>query len=328
MAFRKRKRLILRGERVWTFYAQRFLSDENRSLPIRNLCLRLPMAHPCASVSRPEETRASPHVSEAGARRHFLCSQEWLSLAHAAQRFSDLEKRLPSLSMLVAFGVAGEHQCAPAPTAAAIRGQTRPAQRRDHRQPERALQCARRAGWLRCGQEDQGAQTLCLCRYTGLDSGRDHPKGWSLDVVIAACLGLKDEVKAWRPFHFDTTLTFPCGLGQELMHYLPDKASCPDAPIRRASGMAAVAVLEMLMQDYPDLLIILPCWEPDVAVNYTLYSHYAGKVTVDYDPARGANVQTERPIRVEYGAGIRAAKGVRTHCPDKLLALTNCDLDC
>jgi len=32
MAFRKRKRLILRGERVWTFYAQRFLSDENRFL--------------------------------------------------------------------------------------------------------------------------------------------------------------------------------------------------------------------------------------------------------------------------------------------------------
>ena len=177
MASGNKKRLTPRGGRVWTFYAQRFLSDENRSIPIRNLCLRLPMAYPLASASRREATRTSPHVPEASAQRHFLCSQEWLSLAHAAKRFSDLENRLPPLSMLVAFGVAGEHQCAPAPNAAAIGGQKQTAHRRDHRQPKRALQRARRAGWLRCGQKDQGAQTLRLCRYTGLASGRGHYPG-------------------------------------------------------------------------------------------------------------------------------------------------------
>ena len=165
------------GGGVWTYYAQRFLSDENRSIPIRNQCLRLPMACPLASASRREATRTSPHLPEAGARRHFLCSQEWLSLAHAAKRFSDLENRLPPLSMLVAFGVAGEYQCAPAPNAEAIGGQKQTTQRRDHRQPKRALQRTRRAGGLRCGQKDQGPQTLRLRRYTGLASGRGHYPG-------------------------------------------------------------------------------------------------------------------------------------------------------
>jgi hypothetical protein len=62
------------------------------------------------------------------------------------------------------------------------------------------------------------------------------------------------------------------------------------------------------MQDYPDLLIILPCWEADVAVKYTLYSPYAGKVTVDYDPETGAKVQTERPIKIAFGEEIKAAQ--------------------
>ena len=64
----------------------------------------------------------------------------------------------------------------------------------------------------------------------------------------------------------------------------------------------------MLMQDYPDLLIALPCWDSHVAVRYTLYSPYAGKVAVDYNPHSGAAVQTERAIKVAFGAGIQPAK--------------------
>ncbi len=87
MAFGSKRRLTSRGGRGWAFYAQRFLSDENRSISIRNLCLRLPMACPLATAFSHEATRTSPHVLEAGAQRHFLCSQEWLSLAVASKDF-------------------------------------------------------------------------------------------------------------------------------------------------------------------------------------------------------------------------------------------------
>ena len=69
-------------------------------------------------------------------------------------------------------------------------------------------------------------------------------------------------------------------------------------------GTGVIPVLEMLLQDYPDLLIILPCWDPKVAVRFALYSPYAGKVTVDYDPVCGATVHTERHIQIKYGDGI------------------------
>jgi hypothetical protein len=129
-------------------------------------------------------------------------------------------------------------------------------------------------------------------------------------VVYAACLGLKEEVKNWWPYHFDTIFTFPCGLGQDLAPYLPDKPSCTFVPNTQGLGNGVIPALEMLLQDYPDLLIILPCWEPEVAVRYTLYSPYAGKVTVDYDPQKGAKVKTGRPIKIEFGEGIKAVKGV------------------
>ncbi len=140
------------------------------------------------------------------------------------------------------------------------------------------------------------------------------PTGWSMDVVHAACLGLKEEVKNWWPFHFDTTFTFPCGLAQDLAPYLPDRPGVPFCPNTEGLGTGVIPVLEMLMQDYPDLLIILPCWEADVAVRYTLYSPFAGKVTVDYDPKTGASVQTERPIKIAFGEGI---KGIKIDCIKK-----------
>jgi hypothetical protein len=137
---------------------------------------------------------------------------------------------------------------------------------------------------------------------------KNSPEGWPLDVVIAACLGLKDEVKKWWPYTFDTTFTFPGGMAQESAPCFPEKIACSFSHSLQGSGTAAVAVCEMLMQDYPDLLIILPCWEPEVAVRYTLYSPYAGRVTVDYDPETGAKVQTERPIKIAFGEGIRGVE--------------------
>ena len=52
------------------------------------------------------------------------------------------------------------------------------------------------------------------------------PIGWSCDMAYAACLGLKDEVRNWWPYHFDVAFTFPCGLAQEEVPHMPDKGAC------------------------------------------------------------------------------------------------------
>jgi len=132
--------------------------------------------------------------------------------------------------------------------------------------------------------------------------------GWDLDVVHAACLGLREEVATWFDKHFDRIYSFPCGVAQEGGASNPACPGLAECPSLQGMGTGVIPVLEMLLSDYPDLLVILPCWDPKVAVRFSLFSPYAGKVTVDYDPARGATVKTERPIRVEFGKNIQPAK--------------------
>ena len=132
--------------------------------------------------------------------------------------------------------------------------------------------------------------------------------GWNMDVIDAACLGLREEVSAWFDKQFDHTYVFPCGLAQEEGPINPARPGIPEYASQQAMSTGVIPVLEMLLADYPDLLVILPCWDPKVAVRYALFSPYAGKVTVDYDPACGATVKTERPIRVEFGKNIQPAK--------------------
>jgi hypothetical protein len=95
---------------------------------------------------------------------------------------------------------------------------------------------------------------------------KNVPTGWQLDLAHSASLGLRDEVKTWWPYHFDTIFTFPCGLGQDLFGYMPDRPSITHGPTLEGTGTGVIPLLEMLFQDYPDLMIILPCWEPEVAV--------------------------------------------------------------
>ena len=99
-------------------------------------------------------------------------------------------------------------------------------------------------------------------------------------------------------------LTFPCGLAQEDSPFQGDRRCISIHPSMQGLGTGVIPVLEMLLQDYPDLLIVLPCWDPKVAVRFMLMSPYAGKVTVDYDPKRGATVHAERPIQIKCGDGI------------------------
>ena len=122
--------------------------------------------------------------------------------------------------------------------------------------------------------------------------------GWNLDVVFAACLGLHDEVARWFDEHFDHTYVLPCGLARETAPENPQVPGLPECPSLQGMGTGVIPVLEMLLQDYPDELIVLPCWPQDIPVDYTLYSPYVGKVEVHYWPKIRLEVKTGRDIRV------------------------------
>jgi len=138
--------------------------------------------------------------------------------------------------------------------------------------------------------------------------------GWNLDVVFAACLGLDEEVEKWFEYHFDATHTFPCGLAQESSPKQPDCEAISIMPSMQGLGTSVIAVLEMLLQDYPDKLVVLPCWPIDVPVRFALYSPFAGRVEVSYKPNDSLEVTTERQIMVELRPAWRERVRLVTEC--------------
>jgi hypothetical protein len=125
-----------------------------------------------------------------------------------------------------------------------------------------------------------------------------HWDGWNLDVAFAACLGLQDEVARWSGEHFDHTFVLPCGLARETAPEHPQRPGIPGCPSLQGMGTGVIPVLEMLLQDYPDEIIVLPCWPQSVPVDFCLYSPYAGRVKVHYSPPGVLRVATERDMRV------------------------------
>jgi hypothetical protein len=139
-----------------------------------------------------------------------------------------------------------------------------------------------------------------------------HWDGWNLDVVFAACLGLQEEVAQWFGPHFDRTFVLPCGLARETAPENPSQPGIPDCPSLQGLGTGVLPVLEMLLQDTPGELVVLPCWPAQVPVDFTLYSPFAGRVEVHYVPNGALRVLTERPIRVR--TGIRDPSGWEVLC--------------
>jgi len=135
--------------------------------------------------------------------------------------------------------------------------------------------------------------------------------GWNLDVVFAACLGLWDEVARWGDEHFARTFVLPCGLARETAPTNPEAPGMPESPSTQGMGTGVVPVLEMLLQDYPDELIVLPCWPEEVPVDFGLYSPYAGRVEVRYRPGTALEVATQKGISVTSPLQDRAPLQVR-----------------
>jgi len=128
-----------------------------------------------------------------------------------------------------------------------------------------------------------------------------HWDGWNLDVVFAACLGLHDEVAQWFGPHFERTFVLPCGLARETAPENPNRPGLPDCPSLQGMGTGILPVLEMLLQDAPGEITVLPCWPARVPVDFTLYSPFAGRVQVHYVPGTAFEVATEREVRVRSG---------------------------
>jgi hypothetical protein len=145
---------------------------------------------------------------------------------------------------------------------------------------------------------DEADREVAERSYRARDN-RHLSDGWNLDVAFAACLGLDEEVDRWFDYHFEATHTFPCGLAQESSPKQADCEAISRYPSMQAMGTSIVLVLERLIQDYPDKLVVLPCWPLEMPVRFALYSPFAGRVEVDYEPPERLGVITQWPIEVD-----------------------------
>ena len=122
--------------------------------------------------------------------------------------------------------------------------------------------------------------------------------GWNLDMVHAATLRNVAELDRWYPLQFEGTVTFPCGLAQEASPKQVGVDAVPIFPGSQGLGTAALPVLERLIQDYPDLLVVLPAWPAEFGVRYRLFSPFAGAVELEYVPGQPVRVNVDRDIPV------------------------------
>jgi hypothetical protein len=145
----------------------------------------------------------------------------------------------------------------------------------------------------------------------------DKRDGWNLDAAFASCLGLVEDALQEFAARFDHTFSLPCGLARETAPVNPasqvDSGNwIPESPSLQGMGTGVIPVLEMLLQDYPERLVVLPCWPEQVPVKFCLYSPYAGKVEVNYQPGKWLEVKLERQVPVssplEKGAPVRIVK--------------------
>jgi hypothetical protein len=122
--------------------------------------------------------------------------------------------------------------------------------------------------------------------------------GWNLDMAHAATLCNVSELDRWYPLQFEGTITFPCGLAQEASPKQPTTDAVPLFPGVQGLGTVALPVFERLLQDYPDLLVVLPAWPAEFGVRYRLYSPFAGAVELEYVAGGPVQVRLERDIPV------------------------------
>ncbi len=128
---------------------------------------------------------------------------------------------------------------------------------------------------------------------------RLHPQphwGWSQTAIWAARLGLTEEAVALIKEHRRHGQRFPSGLCWSPGRHHPQHPDLPDAPYLDTLGAIAIALQEMLLQETPAGLRVLPAWDLSVPVHFRLRTAAGGWVEVQHHPAKGTSVHTERPV--------------------------------
>jgi len=128
---------------------------------------------------------------------------------------------------------------------------------------------------------------------------KNRRTGWPLDCIWAARLGLTDEVLSdYDAIHFPATLRCPGGFSYEGGPTWPEEPSLPLYPSMQGMGASVCHLYEMICQDRPDGILVLPAWPRDKPLRMAMYSAVAGRVEIEYERGKPPRVKTERPVPV------------------------------
>lgn len=125
--------------------------------------------------------------------------------------------------------------------------------------------------------------------------------GWSQTAIWAARLGLAKDAVALVKEHRHHGQRFPSGLCWSPGSSHPQHSDLPDAPYLDTLGAIAIALQEMLLQETPKGLRVLPAWDMSIPVQFRLRTAKAGWVTVRHSPDKATEVQTEKPVPYRIG---------------------------
>ncbi|MEN8227291.1 MAG: DUF5703 domain-containing protein [Bacteroidota bacterium] len=157
---------------------------------------------------------------------------------------------------------------------------------------------------LRNSEERIRATETFYARYW-----KERNDGWNLDAVFMACLGQYDSLMTDYPRRFYTTHTFPCGLARESSPFQPVNDWIPYYPSMQGMGTTVIPVFEQLIQDYPDEIILFPCWKKEDGISFRIFSPYAGWIEVVYEPDETFKITTDKKIKITLPEWLKSKNG-------------------
>jgi hypothetical protein len=104
----------------------------------------------------------------------------------------------------------------------------------------------------------------------------------------------------------DVVVLGNAALGLTGFYHPEGRVNFDGRPVEDWEFMATGTGVTGLTVNFPDELIVLPCWPEKVPVDFTLCSPYAGRVELHYRPADMLRVATQREIRVRTSVSASA----------------------
>ncbi|MCM8816297.1 MAG: hypothetical protein NC913_02145, partial [Candidatus Omnitrophica bacterium] len=126
--------------------------------------------------------------------------------------------------------------------------------------------------------------------------------GWSQTAIWAARLGLVEESISLIKEHIRHAQVFPSGLCWSPGNHHPKYKDLSDAPYLDSLGAICIALQEMLLQETPKALRILPAWDLSIPVRFRLRTSSAGWVTVNQKRKGDTEIQMDKPVPYKIGS--------------------------